>query len=414
MAKEKYLLMRNRKGLLNPVYWNMIDQTSPLAKKLYGDIIRIQWQYFGNGQLKLIFPKKDWHRVANYIASRLIGQKGYFEKIEKRFDWATKKIDKFFIRAKKIDFSQLDNEELFALTEEIEKLCVDYNMANVPAWFMGGDKFLELLKNKINIPDDDFVFLVTPIIKTLVSQLDYDLLKYAKLIRQKKANPDKTAEKLSDDYGWIPFGYDGPIYWQPGYFKNKLRKKSADIDSRIKVIENQDKENLLRRNKIIKNYKLNKKQLRLVEIANQLAVWTDERKKYTFKIYYYCSFVLKELAKRYQVPFKNLKYLFIEELEEIKNKREEVLKKSSQRIKEPFVVEYINGQGGIMPKAKGQRILREVEKQQKQVEKQQKQEEIKGIVAAKGPKEIYQGRVKILFSPQDGRKIKPGDFWSPR
>ncbi|MCK5459831.1 hypothetical protein KAI52_01830 [Candidatus Parcubacteria bacterium] len=67
------------------------------------------------------------------------------------------------------------------------------------------------------------------------------------------------------------------------------------------------------------------------------------------------------------------------------------------------MVEFKNGKGGIILENKKNKILKELENQTKK-------SKIQGMVASKGSKNIYQGKVKILLSPNKGDKVKKGDF----
>ena len=130
----------------------------------------------------------------------------------------------------------------------------------------------------------------------------------------------------------------------------------------------------------------------------------DERKKYKFQIYYYYSKILWELEKRYNIPFKNLKYLLTKELSKIKENKNFVEKVSNERINSGFILKGDKGKVTIISESKKNKILEEIESQQS------KKSEIKGIVACKGIKNKYKAEVKVISSPRESKKIKKGDF----
>jgi len=392
---------------LTPCYWNIISQTSLRTKKIYNIGIKIIWQYFLKGNLIQFFSKKEWESAGDKIANKLYKDKNFVGSLEKKLNQAEKQINVFLEKNKNLDYSKLTFSELTNTANAIKNLWLDYDNINIPSWYIGGDKFRELIFKDLNIPEDEFLFLTTPTKKTAVSELEYKLLKCTKLIKDKKRNLEKTAEKLSQDYGWIPFGYDGLEYWSKDYFIRELRKKlqhySDKIDKKVQMIEKKDKENLKIKQEIIKKYKLSEKQIDLIKKINLFAVWTDERKKLEFKLHYYYSKILLELEKRYNIPYINLKYLFTEELSEVSQGRDRILRITNKRINKDFMVEFRNGQGGIIPARRKNKILRELSEQTKP-------SEIKGTVACRGNKNFYQGRVKVLFSPREGDKVKKGDF----
>lgn len=406
MSKEKYLIMRERKHLPSPVYWNIIYQTSLKTKKLYNIVLSKGWFYFYSGSHKLIFLKNDWENKGEYIANRLLKNNKYFKKIENRVNLEKDKTKRFLREVESVNFSKLTFEELINLGNRIKDRCLNYDSANVLAWFLGADKFQEKIYNLLDIPKEDFLILITPEEKTAVSQLEYKLLKYARLVKTKEKNLEKLSQELADDYGWIHFDYDGLKYWRKDYFSKEIKKNIKFIkktDKKIKEIEKQEKENLLKRKEIVKKFKLSKKYLDLIKKAYIITLWTDERKKYTFQLYYWYSKVLWELEKRYNISFKNLKYLFTEELVNIEKNKEYLKKISNERIKNNFILKGEKGEITIISNKDKNKILKELKKQPQKTE-------IRGQVACKGLKKKYIGKVKIILSPRQKNRLKKDEF----
>lgn len=406
MPKQKYLIMRERKHLPSPVYWNIIYQTSLKTKMLYSAVLSKGWFHFNSGGHKLIVLKSDWNNKGEYIANRLLKDNRYFKKIENRVNLEKDKTKRFLMEVKSVNFSKLTFKELINLANKIKDRCLNYDSANVLAWFLGADKFQEKIYNLLDIPKEDFLILITLKEKTAVSQLEYKLLKYAKLVKAKEKNLQKLSQELANDYGWIPFSIDGPKYWGKDYFLKEIKKNIKFIkktDKKIKQIERQERENLLKRKEIIKKFKLNKKYLDLIKKAHIITLWTDERKKYTFQLYYWYSHILWELEKRYNISFRNLKYLFTEELINIEKDKDYLKKVSNKRIKKDFIVKGEKGEITIISDKDKDKILKELEEQSEEME-------IKGQVACNGLKKKYIGRVKIILSPKQGNKLKKNEF----
>jgi len=406
--KEKYLITRDRPHVLSPVYWTGISHSSFITKRIHGVNMTKELNVYKNGRMQSIFTKKEWDRTANFISNKLLRDIQYFKRLQEKMNRETERINLFFRDIKKENISKLNFRELVNLTHKIKKLWLDYDAVNVLPWYIGGDKFEERIHKLLKLPREDFLFLTTPREKTEVSKLEYDLLKYTKLVKEGKKALETAAENLSEKYGWIPFGYDGPEYWDKNYFIRKFKKDIKvpieKLKKELKLIEQKDKENLKKRKQVIKKYKLNKKQLGLIDRMNTLAVWTDERKKLTYKLHYYYSRVLLELGKRYNIPYKNLKFLFTEELVNIKDSRNKMIKISEERIKDEFVLSFRNGKYFILSGKKKNKILKELKAQQ------MNKSDMRGIVASRGVKNIYRGKVKILLSPNEGNKVKNGDF----
>lgn len=407
MTKDKYLIMRDRKVMLSPCYWNMISQTSFEVYKIYKTNLKFEWQHFKEGRCTQFYLNKNWKQASDFISKKILNDKNFIKKLLIKLKQGEGMINEFFKKNKKLDYKNLTFKELINTANKIKKLWLKYDCINVPVWYIGGDKFQKIVNDKLNIPEQNFLFLTTPIKKTAVSQLEYELLKYARLVKKNKKNIEKIAEKLSQDYGWIPFGYDGLEYWDKKYFIKKLSKEAKNFSKKtelkIKIIEKIDKKNLKKRNDLIKKYNLNKQQVDLIDKINILAIWTDERKKIDFQLHYYYSQILLEFKSRYNIPYLNLKYLFTEEFNKIEKDINKILQLTNNRIKNDFIVEFKNGKGGIISENKKNKIL-------KKLENQTKESEIKGTVASKGIKNIYQGKVRVLFSSNESDKVKNGDF----
>jgi len=405
--QEKYLIMRERKLMLSPVYWNVIYQTSSKTRRLYNVALNKVWMYFDrNGNQKSIYLKSDWEKKGKYIADKLLKDNSYFKKIKKSINQETFRVEEFLKRIKKIDLSKLDFKNLVSLANRIKNLCLNYDSANVFIWFLAGDEFQKKIYEIIKIPEKEFLLLITPEEQTAVSQLEYKLLKYANLIKKRRDNLKSLSQKLADKYGWIPFGYDGPEYWTKDYFIKELNKnlKKKDLDKEIKKIEALSKQNLRKRNKIRKKYKLNNRQMDLINKAQLMAQWTDERKKYTFQLFYHYSRILWELEKRFDIPYRNLKYLLTEELVHLEKNKKDLLNISKKRIKGDFMICGQKGRVNFVPEKEKNKILNEIEKQFAKIDL------IQGTVASKGPKSIYRGKVKVILSPQENKKIKQNEF----
>jgi phosphoenolpyruvate synthase/pyruvate phosphate dikinase len=403
MAGDKYITIRKRQNMLTAGYWNGIYQTSPLIKKINGTRAEKMWQIYRGGHLEQIHSGKSWYKSGKVISQRLFRDKKYFLFLKKEIEKAERKAGYFSKKFNNQDLRKFSFKELIKATEQIKSLWFNYDVFNVPAWFWGGDRFRELVKKNLRVPEAKFLALSTPIKKTFVSQLEFDLLSAVVLIKNKESNFEKIAIKLSEKYGWIPFGYDGPEYWGKEYFIKEIKKNYSNAEKKLKMITESDKQNLKQRQEIIKNYKLDKKQLELIDRLNYLALWTDERKRTTFGLSYCYSKVLWEFERRLKIPYINLKYLLTEELPLLENQKEELLKLSEQRIKNRITTEFKNGKIKFLTPQEQEDFLKNI-----------KEEPfvgiIKGFVASKGLKEKYRGRVKVLFTPQDVRKIKTGDF----
>jgi phosphoenolpyruvate synthase/pyruvate phosphate dikinase len=412
IRKDKYLTPRDRVGMLSPNYWNCVVQTHPKLKKIYGKSLKIVWMkiYHNDGHPRQlsIYLKKDFENTGQYIARKLIGRKGFFEKLEKGEKNCKKEALQFIRKIEKTDLTKITLEEILKTAKELKKVWIEYDLWTVPAWFFAGDQYKKLLEKKLNLPEADFLFLSDPLEKTHTSKLEEAILKGILIAQEYVHKIQSLAAGLSKKFGWIPFGYDGPQYWDTEYFIAKIKEglgiKEESLRSKINEIKERDRNIRNKYKKLIKKYGLNAEEKRLIGIMHAMAVWTDDRKALDYRLNYHYARILHEMEKRCDIPFKNLKYLFLAEFPDIEKKKEAIIKATNKRISRGFVIEYKNGRGGIISKKKQDKIFHELEDQIKNADI------ISGMVACRGEKQCYQGTAKVLFSAKEERKINEGDF----
>lgn len=397
--EEKYFVMRDRNIMLTPCYWNGVIQTSDKTEEIHGIKADFHWQLFLNGNMRQFYLKKTWDRVNKFTSQRLASDVKYFNFLKKAIPAKEKEADRFVKSFKRIDLAKLNFEELTEQAFAVQKTWLDYDHFNVMPWFWGGDLLLVKLKKETNIPEKDLLTLISNI-ESSVGQMEYDL---AKAVLSKK-NVEKTAQKLSDDYGWIPFGYDGPVFWGEDYFIKKISEYGRSARETITKADEEKKRKIYAKNNIIKKYSLDNKQVVLVHIVEALGRWQDERKKVDFKLHYCYSKILWELEKRFKIPYKNLKFLLVDELSDIKKDREKVLEATKYRMNNAFIERASHGVTKILEKTEVDAILRELEAQAP------KSNIIKGSVASVGDNTLYKGLVKVVLTASDCEKVVKGDF----
>ena len=399
--KEEYITPREREADIAPCYWNTALQSSPLVKEIYGEKLSILYYFYSNRRVIGIMPKKEWDSIGEIISERLIEERGYFENIENLAEIAKQHIIKFLKSIKK-DFSEISFEDLIKIADKIYSLFMEYDSASVFSWYIAGD----LLKSKIGrilkLKQEKLDLISLPHKPTSTSEMEKDVLNAA----LSNKNPKVEAKKLSERYYWIPFGYDGPDIWDASHFEKEIikhRKELKETQSKYNQIIKRELHIKNQVKKILSLHKFGAKEKRLIHILHSIAIWTDERKMLEYPLFYNYWKVLAELEKRSNLPILNLKYLFTHELKELKTNAKQLKKISDYRISNEFMISGINGE--VKPVDKDRLIqIKEA------IKVQEDSELIKGIVACRGPKLKYIGKVKVLLSPKECSKVNPGDI----
>lgn len=406
MNKDKYIILRDRELMLTPDIWNAEVQTSPKLTKIYGRYLKYTWIIFNKGRAESTYLKKDWQAMAKYVALKMVKEKKYFKDIENQVARRRKKIKKFIKEIKRINLSKLTFNQLYKLAFNLKQVWTGFELANVSAWYLGGDYYLDLLEEKFRINRDELSVLTSPKEKTEVTKFEITYLNILSALKKKKISIESAAEILADGYGWLPYNYDGPIYWDKKYFIKKLREEKMPllkIKNRLEKIKKNDLYKKNQRTKIIKNYSLASSDLKLINIARTFSVWIDERKKYDYRLNYFYGLILLEIGRRYGLDYKHLKFLFIDELTLLLKNRDFAKNLAEKRIKNRFIVKYTSGKRQIMTAKETRAFLIDLKLQLNTLE-------IKGQIACHGNKKIYRGIVKVLGSGKEAGKVKQGDF----
>ena len=399
---EELLILRDRPRALAPVYWNAVLQTSQAIKENYGKALSVLYNRFIDGRMNGIVLKFEWIKMGEYIAEKLINQKGYFENIEKK---TKKEINLLLIELKETNLNKLSFQNLINLAEKIRALLMEYYAASLFAWYAAGDAVKQKISARLKLYGEDLDIISLPEEKTLVNQMEKDVFESA----FKNEPAEKLAKLLADEYYWIPFGYDGPDIWDNKYFTNRIKECRGNINEekmRYDQMLKRDKKLKQKSKEILGRKNFSKEEKKLVHILRCTAVWTDERKKLEFQLFFQYRQILSELEKRYELPVINLKHLFMHELKDLDKKSKALKKISEQRMAHEFMTISEKGNIRITTGSELKKIKKIIEQQERQLQKV----DIQGKIACRGSETKYIAHVKVLYSPKECSKVKKGEI----
>jgi hypothetical protein len=204
---EELLELRDRAMALSPVYWNPVAQTSDICEKIYGIKLNKEYNIFAKGRMRSIMIKKEWDKAANFIAHKFLNDQQYFNNIINEALRAKNAILDY-IKDRNTDFSCEDSKQLIAAALQIRDLFINYDTASVYSWFLAGDYYKDLLREKLNIKIEELNIITTPSQETLATQMEEEILRNSLL-----DDIAASAAILAKKYYWLPFGYDGPDVW---------------------------------------------------------------------------------------------------------------------------------------------------------------------------------------------------------
>jgi len=385
--------------------------------------------------VKWIVPKKQWEEFCRDTFKKISENPKFQKYLVKNFQ---KRAFYFLNFCKKVMATHLKtklNKELWQYYQKYIRLYED-----IYVWgesFAFGSRFQlsdylsnylkKILKkrNKLEKFDEYFNTLITPLQKPFITEEKENLLKTAlkieknsKLEKLFKKNlktikkeiikfpvVDKTIEKHTQDWQWVPYNYGAFLYTKE-YFLKELR----ELISKKKIKEELNKirkryGNLIKKQKeIIKNLKIDKYHQKLFEALRWNSFIIDYKKKIFTISHFLINFsLMKEIAKRLKIAQKYAHCLLEDEMKEalLKNKLVplEILRERFKRA----VVFIKDGKVKLMIKKEAEDFL----KKQGVREEKLAIKEFKGDIANSGE---IQGITKVIPGPKDFKKMKEGNI----
>ena len=429
-TKPKYHIPRIRKMMMVPCVWNAESQTSPNQKKLHGIASVPYYEYHNNGSICTIRFTEDWDRVGETIQEKIYSDGKYLPRI---YEEQLEKGKELVKLSNKIIGKNLGEESvatLLKMHKELHDAWIAFDELNVPPWFFAGDQFQKRLheetkKAAASTTDEEFTALVTSPTLSFSTEEELGILEAAKYIEEHDLNwaikgsidqaryklPKEVTSKitaLAEKYYWIPFGYDGPTVYDEEHYlqaiKEALAKGALKIKERISEIKRFERDTPKKQEKIIEKHGLSKKLAEQIKKTHTLALMTDQRKEFQFQSHVALDKVLSALAEKIGVEKIILKYVVLEEIENLKDKPKELKSLAEKRINGLFFTKTENGKREFIYGQKAQDMAKEM------LSLGGEEAELKGTVASMGPKPKTIGPARIALTPKDASKIKEGEI----
>ncbi|NQV13728.1 MAG: hypothetical protein HQ530_05515 [Parcubacteria group bacterium] len=249
--------------------------------------------------------------------------------------------------------------------------------------------------------------LTTPRQKSFKQRETEDFLRLIEKVQQNQSDINKLIKYHHQQYGWLPFGYDGPA-WSEGYFLSQAQEmieQGVEPTLELKKIKEKDRKLAKDQSKLTEKIKLNKdkKYNYLFSIARELMYLKDYRKDIAVKSYYYLDGLFKEIGRRLSLSSVEVKHILPQEMKDILVKRKYNVKDIKARVKYSVLLYTEKGIKVFVGQA-----AKELVKKHVQVEKTPRTvKELKGETACPGK---VTGQAKIVLSVEDISKVKKGDI----
>jgi phosphohistidine swiveling domain-containing protein len=364
--------------------------------------------YFDGIKLTQYYYTDEWDNVGRTIAKKIWDEANYLDNLyEKQLQLGYKMV-KTVNGLKTVDFYSYNLNKLEILLYKLYKKWLEFDEFNVSPWFIGGDFFqkrwaTEILKSTLDITDEDLEVLQTPAFNSFAHNEEVDIIKSTIEVKHGNKILDSVCNYLSNAWGWINFGYDGPEIFSSKYYNEliieKLKLPLDELNIELARLVNLSKFLERKQTDIFNKKKISQDFINQTKKIHILTQMTDKRKEYHFQLFVIIHKVLEAISDKKSLDVEILKHCTIEEI--FKLESDQLLKLARNRSKGITLFHFTDGKYKILNPAEVKKFLLD-----KQIEINA---QIKGQVASKGRYKTIQGYVKILHSTWEVEKLKDGE-----
>lgn len=282
------------------------------------------------------------------------------------------------------------------------------------------ENLLEQIKSSYKLTDKVMIALLQEPKKSFLGKNEqslknialkaYNLTDYSyQDLEIKQLDISRLIKEHQQKFFWIENNFHDAKIISPKEFWERTKKIIKSYSQKELSIECQhlkDYQNRVRKEKIkIKNkYQISNKDFKTLQFLSTLAWWQDARKACALLMSHWTTEFMKMAAKKYQVPFNDLRYLTSDEFINFLKKNGQYNKKQvKERQKRAVQIHLKTGENYIVS---GNSDLKKLIKELLREEWQIKDNKIEGIVVSKGKVAKIQGKVRIVPNPKGVRLIK--------
>ena len=306
-------------------------------------------------------------------------------------------------RLDKIDFSGLDNGELFKIFKKANDIYVrfwDWAFIFEPFdYVMPGMIETRLKKYGYSQKEISDMLVIADI--SYVNREMQELIKIAKAPQKRQKS---LLEKHAYKYRWLQSGHLGRKDIPFSYFEdilNELKKKN--LSEELAKLKKFRLDVLKRKKQILKKKPVDKETRNLIEMTDRLSPLHDRRKELFLRSIYTADTIRAEIAKRYGFTKDELAVFQIEDILKLQQGKKLDKECAKEMAKESLL--YINTRKDIWKYYSGKKARAIFEKEV--VLGSDKIKEIRGMCASPGK---AKGRVRIIYGVKSMDKMKAGDI----
>ncbi len=352
---------------------------------------------------RMYYLRTEFDAQAAFLADKMISDPdwalGFIKKVE---NWSAN----FFKESKrfrKLNFSQLDNQQMIREYQKPLKYHVlSHGNGSSVSWHADADKqkVTKAMLKTLQCTPEQFSTLSTPYRGSLVRDEEKDILRLAII---------KDKQKLiahAKKYEWLNYQYKGPAY-DFSYFDERFKallkgKNDFAPDKLLEKILQAEKALIPKQQKLITSLKFSRHQVKLIRLAQALVFIKDYRKDALYHGMYSYEPFFREVGRRLGLSLDQVRAFNYWEVGPALLKGAFDPNELNQRLK--FCVAWVDKKNYIVYTGeKAREILSKISFEKL---KTRGIEELIGMCACPG---VVKGIVKIVNIPEDMEKMETGN-----
>lgn len=357
-----------------------VDAASQL-KKYLGAAFPGTLLLFHDVQMVWICVQEEMTGTGMHIFKNYVMDKNRMNNWQKDFEKANRELEAFQNSMDEKKINSFSDKDLFSTMESFYKLIINFWLPTIPAELgnYGSTEVLkenlsEIIKNEKEL-NNAVQILTTP------EEISYN--------QQEEIDLSETYDlkKHLDKYFWLQNNYSGSKILDADFFEKRKQELDKNIKERVeqKIINTKSE-----KHKIIDRYNLPND---LVEMSNLIwknIIWQDRRKGLSLLTHYYQFILLKRASILLNIDIANLENYFYTDI---------ISALKTRHLNSVSIHKYIG------TTIKNNLTSDEAEVAWNNFAKEQisasGKNQLIGIVASKGNKNVTIGRVNIVFDPED-------------
>lgn len=320
-------------------------------------------------------------------------------------------LEKMVVFGKNLPAKLRRKENLTFVIMEWNKIYADdfWNIGSLPEVANWGGEQLLLRELKKKIKDEhNFHYamerLTAPEDFSFYQKEELDLLALKKIKNKKEL--EKKLAKHQQKYFWLLNSYYNTKVLPTSYFKKILNSFSpVAAKEKIKEIHKLKDEAVKHKKEVVRKFSLPKKILKISRCLAFSIWWQDHRKSYIFQANHIIDLLLKALSKQHGVDFDDLHHYSVREIENLAVKGKKLSAKEIKSRRKNFFIVF-NPRRGKELHISGERA-KKLATPYIEEKVDLKIKEFKGLVINRGK---ARGKVRILLSPNEAKKMKKGEI----